>query len=218
MPSLPWGHGVGEQPSGPIKLTWRQGQPAPEGMGSYGGAAVVHGSTAYFSSRHNVYSYTVPENKWTKLPQCKNELFAIAVINDVLTTIGGNHNAATNTLLSLSGSSWEEILPPMPTNRVLPATANTPTNLVVAGGRLSRMGDEVATVEVLNIETLQWSTANSLPQVVVYPQMKTCGGCIYLANSGNEVSLCPVEDLLSEQMMALCGLDWPTFLHQTCAH
>ena len=83
-------------------------------------------------------------------------------------------------------------------SRLLPAAANTPTNLVVAGGRLSRMGDEVATVEVLNIETLQWSTASSLPQVVVYPQMTTCGGCIYLANSGNEVSLCPVEDLLSD--------------------
>ena len=78
---------------------------------------MVHGNTAYFSMYHNVYSYSVPENKWTKLPQCKYEYFAMAVINDALTTIGGKDNqwAVTNTLLSLSGSSWEEVLPPMAT-------------------------------------------------------------------------------------------------------
>ena len=47
VPTVPGGRGVGEQPSGPIKLTWIQGQPAPEGMGSPWGSAVVHGSTAY---------------------------------------------------------------------------------------------------------------------------------------------------------------------------
>ena len=53
---------------------------------------MVHGNTAYFSRRHNVYSYTVPGNKWTKLPLCKYEYFAMAVINDALTTIGGRDN------------------------------------------------------------------------------------------------------------------------------
>ena len=56
--SIPGVCKVGEQPSGPIKLTWRQGQPAPEGLSSYIGEAVVHGSTAYFSREHNVYLYT----------------------------------------------------------------------------------------------------------------------------------------------------------------
>ena len=138
-PTAQGGYGVGEQPSGPIKLTWRQGQPAPKSMGSYYGTAVVHGSTAYFSTFYDVYSYTVPENKWTELPQCEYGSFAMAVINDTLATIGGRdrQERATNTLLSLSGSSWEEVLPPMPTKRVDPAAANTPTHLVVAGGTLS---------------------------------------------------------------------------------
>ena len=199
VPTVPGGRGVGEQPSGPIKLTWRRGQPAPEVTGSLFGAAVVHGSTAYFSRDHNVYSYTVPENKWTKLPQCKYQRFAMAVINDELTTIGGrDHQGAANTLLSLSGSSWEEVLPPMPTKRVLPAAANIPTHLVVAGGSQSTYGqDPVATVEILNTETLQWSTASSLPERVASPPMTTCGGCIYLANKGNKVFSCHVEDLKS---------------------
>ena len=98
-----------------------------------------------------IYTHAVPENKWAKLPQCKYRRFAMAVINDALTTIGGwNHRlGATNTLLSLSGSSWEEVLPSMLTKRVLPAAANTPTHLVVAGG------SAVATVEILNTKTLQ---------------------------------------------------------------
>ena len=167
---------------------------------------MVHGSTAYFSKGHNVYSYTVPENKWTKLPQCKYEYFAMAVINDALTTIGGvgRYWAATNTSLSLSGGSWEEVLPPMPTNRVHPAAANTPTHLVVAGGNQY----DVATVEVLNIETLQWFTASSLPQVLPFPQMTTCGGCIYLASSDSNVFSCPVEDLLKSTNSSDGGSVW----------
>ena len=66
---------------------------------------MVHGSTAYFSSEYNVYSYTVPENKWTKLPQCKYQRFATAVINDALTTIGGGgyQIGAINTYLEAHG-------------------------------------------------------------------------------------------------------------------
>ena len=207
-PTAQGGYGAGEQPSGPIKLTWRQGQPAPEGMASIWGVAVVHGSTAYFSSRYNVYSYTVPENKWTKLPQCKYAEFAMAVINNALTTIGGlDHQwAVTNTLLSLSGSSWEEVLPPMPTKRWHPAAANTPTHLVVAGGTVSRT--QGGTVEVLNTETLQWSTASSLPEAVRLPQMTTCGGCLYLADRDSNVFSCSVEDLLKSTNSSDGGSMW----------
>ena len=170
---------------------------------------MVHGSTAYFSTFNKVYSYTVPENKWTKLPPWKRVDFAMAVINDALTTIGGlDHKCATtNNLFSLSGSSWEEVLPPMPTKREIPAAANTLTHLVVAGGSKSFAGKEpVATVEVLNTDTLQWFTASSLPQVLPSPQMTTCGGCIYLASSDNKVFSCSVEDLIKSANSSDCSV------------
>ena len=168
---------------------------------------MVHGNTAYFAYRHNVYSYTVPENKWTKLPECKYQWFAMAVINDALTTIGGRdrQRGATNTLLSLSGSSWEEVLPPMPSKRVVPAAANTPTHLVVAGGRL--IGG-IATVEVLNTETLQWSTASSLPEAVALPKLTTCDGRLYLADDKSNVFSCSVEDLLKSTNSSDGGSMW----------
>ena len=197
----------------------RRGRPPPCNLESSLGAAAVHGNTAYFSSGHNVYSYTVPENKWTELPQCKYEHFAMAVINNALTTIGGINyywpRTVTNTLLSLSGSSWEVVLPPMPTTRRHPAAANTPTHLVVAGGRLigptqyrAQAVGNIETIEVLNTETLQWSTASSLPKAVGFPQMTTCGGCLYLADDENSVFVCSVEDLLKSTNSSDGGSVW----------
>ena len=157
-----------------------------------------HGSTAYFSARYNVYKYRVPGNNWTKLPQCKYRFFSMAIVNYTLTTIGGRVRGGgnTNTLLSLSGSSWEEVLPPMPTKREFPAIASTPTRLVVAGGTRSLVRENMTTVEVLNTETLQWSTVSSLPQKAFSHQMTTCDGCIYLASSNSKVFSCSMEDLL----------------------
>ena len=175
---------------------------------------MVHGNSAYFPYGHDVYSYTVLENKWTKLQECKYEYFAMAVINDTLTTIGGEAHlgAFTNTLLSLSGRLWEEVLPPMPTKRTHPSAANTPTHLVVAGGQQSVI-DYLATVEVLNTKTFQCFTASSLPQEVGYPQMTTRGGCIYLASHDNKVFSCPVKDLLKSTNSSDGGYVWTRLAH-----
>ena len=86
-------------PTGPVKLTWRRATPAPEVMYE---AAVVHGNTAYFSQDYNVYSYTLFQDKWTKLRPCDYEDFSMAVVNNIL-TIGGTFDGTdTNTLLCFS--------------------------------------------------------------------------------------------------------------------
>ena len=113
----------------PIKFTWRLGRPAPKKMANSRGYAVVDGETgtAYFSQGFNVYVYRVTNNKWTELPQCINELFAIAVVNNLLTTIGGRNGPTrwftelitnkinSKSLLSLGYDGWKEALPPKPT-------------------------------------------------------------------------------------------------------
>ena len=194
-----------------VKLAWRRGEPAPEIMGTFSGTVVVHESTAYFSVARSVYSYTVSVDKWTKLPECKFRRFGLAVVKGKLTTIGGIMGGiiggimghiiagitgyATNSLFSLSGSSWKEVLPPMPTKRCCPAAASTPTHLVVAGGKREYISGDLSTVEVLSQETLQWSTASSFPVDVPFPQLTLCGGSFYLLNYNNLYS-CSVEDLL----------------------
>ena len=186
----------GPSSANPVKLSWRRGESAPEHMTHLSGTVVVHERTAYFSYEESVYSYTVSADKWTKLPECKFQLFGLAVVKGKLTTIGGivGMDATTNSLFSLSGSSWKEVLPPMPTKQCRPAATSTPTHLVAGGLREYPSGD-LSTVEVLSQETLQWSTASSLPEDVPYPQLTLCGGSFYLLRE-NSLYSCSVEDLL----------------------
>ena len=155
------------------------------------------GNIAYFSALYNVYSFELPD-KWTKLQQCPYKLFGLAVINEQLTAIGGMNESwnITNILLSLkhgqSGSEWEQFLPPMPTARVCPASITTPTHLIVVG-RIS--SSFLFTVEVMDIETLQWSTASGLPQVIGYPKMTLCDEHLYLTHN-NTLLFCSIEGLL----------------------
>lgn len=194
-----------------VKHIWRKTKPPPENMTSYHGKAVVHYNIAYFSYDYNVYSYQIPEHKWDKLPQLKYSKFGLAIVNHILTSIGGSSMVGsyggwfdkaakptakpTNSLLSLVVNSWREILPPMPTKRMNPVAANTPTHLVVAGGITELLESALATVEVLNTGTLQWSTARSFPQPVPQPNMTTCGENLYVANN-NKIFYCSVDELI----------------------
>ena len=165
------------------------------------GAAVAYRNIAYFSALYNVYSFELPD-KWTKLQQCPYNSFGLAVINEQLTTIGGYVGESwetTNILLSLkhgqSVSEWEQFLPPMPTARVCPASVTTPTHLIVVKGRTSLLNDSLSTVEVMDIETLQWSTASGLPQALGFPKMTLCDEHLYLTLN-NTLFFCSIEKLL----------------------
>ena len=183
-----------------MKLTWRRGTPAPEWVTD---AAVVHGNTAYFSQRHSVYEYTLSQDKWTQLQQCGYIYFSMAVVNNQLTTIGGQRGGtATNLLLCLSRSSsemkWEELLPPMPTSRAWSAAVTTPTHLIVAGGKTGLFGDALSVVETLDTNTLQWSSVSSSPKALEDPNMTLCNGQLYLSRH-SKIFSCSVEELKSSK-------------------
>lgn len=193
----------------PVMSTWRQRKTTPADFASGRGTAVAYGNTAYFSFDNNIYSLTVSDNKWTRLPPCPYQQFTMAVIDRTLTTIGGSINqdiSSTNILLSFAFivnlstgflGNWKKVLPPMPTNRVAAAAVTTATHLVVAGGHEPTLltGQNMDVVEVLDIKLLQWFTANSLPEVVAYPQITICEETIYLTDHSTVFS-CSVEDLL----------------------
>ena len=170
------------------------------------GAAVVHGNTAYFSEGYNVYSYTLSQDKWTKLKQCDYQSFSMAVINNQLTTIGGLDCIATttNTLLCLLRSSsemkWEELLPPMPTARSWSAAVTTPTHLIVAGGQTG-LGEALSVVETLDTNTLQWSSVSSSPKALRNPNMTLCNGQLYLSEH-SKIFSCSVRELLKSRKPA----------------
>ena len=168
------------------KMTWKEGKKAPRIMTR--GAAVVHGNTAYFRPHGSfkVYSYQniLGKEQWSRLQHNPNTAFSLAVIDGLLTSVGGydSRYKDTNSLLSLTGKGvrkkWSEVFPPMPTPRYHTACATTEKALVVAGGAAY---DALATVEVMDINTKQWTTVSPLPQQLGLLSVIVCGDLLYLA-------------------------------------
>ena len=175
--------------SSSIKLMWRDGGKAPRKM--YGEVATVDGSVAYFRPEdlmlRPVYAYNSATNRWPELPECPKYGFSLAVINSLLTAIGGKtpDHEVTNSLLSLTDNKWTEKLPPMPTKRQSTAVVCSGRFLVVAGGEGGRE-DKLSTVEVMDTETLQWSTASSLPHPLYQATATLSGDRVYMLGGFSE--------------------------------
>ena len=188
------------------KMRWREGKNAPEAMTR--GSAVVHGNRAYFSpGGSRVYSYQNIHGKeqWSWLPENPNVWFGLAVIDGLLTSVGGG--GPTNTLLSLTGEGerkqWSQIFPPMPTPRSIAACVTTEQALVVAGGYGA--GGHLDTVEVMNTGTKVWTEVTSLPEGCTRLTATVFGDRLYLAGGvtgfagyqpSKSVFTCSLPDLL----------------------
>ena len=197
------------------KMTWREGKKEPERMGRR--AAVVDRNTAYFTppaiNSSRVYSYQniLGNEQWSRLPDNPNTAFCLAVIDGLLTSVGGYHShyKDTNTLLSLKGKGvkkkWSVLFPPMPTSRSHTACITTEKALVVAGGRAYY--DNLATVEVMDINTKQWTTVCPLPQKLWSLSGIVCGDSLYLAGGfsggswSKSVFTCSLPDLLQPETL-----------------
>ena len=173
-----------------IKLRWRDGGRAPCDM--WGEVTAVDGGVAYFQPQgfieHSVIAYNSEDNKFAELPKCPNHGYSLAVINGLLTAIGGETptNEVTNSLISLTDSEWTEQFPPMPTKRWLTAAVCSGKSLVVAGGSTGYKC--LSTVEVMDTETLQWSTASSLPHPLREATATLCGDQIYMLGGFNQAN------------------------------
>ena len=153
-----------------------------------------------------IYSYDANSDSWSQLPDCAHKNGSIAIISGWLTTVGGGFVATDtyfNELFSLTrkGSRWTEIFPPMPTKRQCTILVCTRSMLIVAGGKGS-CRRALSTVEVMNTETHQWSTAADLPQPIHSASATVCGDQLYMLGSdklhyhSKSVYTCSVSDLL----------------------
>ena len=146
----------------------------------------------------------------SRVPQ---NIFSIAVVDEHLTAIGGKQfGSATKTLLSLpqeitgiSQQKWKEMFPPMTYSHNNPAVTTTQTPLIVVAGW--GPDEKMAAVEVLNTQTLQWSTVANLPHDLLYQAKSTiCGDRLYLGggystteDATKSVIMCEAKDLLSSR-------------------
>lgn len=176
------------------------------------GSAAMYGSVTYFGlpDDRKVLSYKSDTKKWSSLPECPTVNFTLAVVNDLVTAVGGkNPERRTSKLFSLKEKSgsliWVEHFPPMPTRRKFPAVVCSENVLVVAGG-LGKRKTTLTTVEVMNTDTLRWSTASNLTQPLSDATATVCGDRLYLVGGShqhgyytNSVLSCSLSALLQSQ-------------------
>ena len=184
-----------------IKLRWRDGGRAPEKM--VVGSCTADGHMAYFRDSYttNVHAHNASTGKWNKLPKCPHREFTLVVVNGVLTAVGGSNSSGndTNKLLSLVGEGkWVEQLPCMPTKRYWTAAVCSGKTLVVIGGI---SGVTQKTVELLDIDSLQWFIASELPHPLTQASATVCGDNLYLV--GGFAKSDPTKSVLTCSLSAL---------------
>ena len=188
------------------------------------GAAVVDGNMAYFLNWNGrAYSYS---KSWSELPECPYWNSSLAVIRGLPTAIGGRlYDQYGNTLLSIVDKKWVEHFPPMLTKRYGTAAVTTQHHLIVAGGWDG--SSHLNTVEVMDIQTLVWSTAASLPHPYSSASAAICGDQLYMLGGSNRdgstksVLTCSLTSLIQSRSETSSHLVWNSIsdapvYHSTC--
>ena len=186
-----------------VKMRWKEGRQAPCEMSSYNNYAIADDNTLYVREVNDIYAYTVSTSTLSQLPDSPTNTCPFVIINNLLTLVGGYcDGATTNQLLSLTGEgrnrTWTEVFPAMPTKRYGSTALCTGTALIVAGGVMASR-TSASTVEVMDTEMLQWSTAADLPQSLYADPGAVCGDHLYilsLSHGSNSMYTCSVSALL----------------------
>ena len=199
-------------------LMWKQSK-APEAMSR--GSVAVDANIVYCngSLSTTVHTYNVQKEVWGRVTDCSYWGSCLVIVQGMLTAVGGeSHNGLTNSLLSLTGeggdSKWSPLFPAMPTKRENTAAVYDGCSLIVAGGYDG--GNRLATVEVLDTNTRQWSTASTLLHPYSSATLEICGNRLYMLGGLDQpgyrtrsVLTCSVSELLQScQTQSLAGKLW----------
>ena len=188
-------------------LRWREAKKAPRKM-ERGPNAIVDGDMVYFTTvgTRTISAYKSTDETWDQLPKCETDWCSLAVVNNLLTTIGGESRGhkVTNQLFSLTGEgrskTWREVFQSMPTKRSSSVAVCTGQALIVAGGNNQDL-KRLRTVEVMNIDTKEWSSAADLPEPLHGASITICHNRIYIIGGWNDrgpiksVYTCTLTDL-----------------------
>ena len=197
-------------------MKWKKESKAPEEM--YRGSAAADANMAYLNGRGHttVHSYDSDTQEWRQLPDVPHTHSTLVVVHHILTMVGGLRSGrATDSLLSLTGEGkgekWLPDIPAMPTKRYCTAVVCSGRSLIVAGGEDDN--NTLATVEVLDTDTRQWSTASSLPHPLYLATISICGEKLYMLGGDDQtgratssVLSCSTPELLQScQTQSLAG-------------
>ena len=172
-----------------IKLQWKEGVKSPCKISKHFSGmvdALVDDDVVYVMEGTHVYAYSASSSTWSQLPNCTFTSCPAAIVNNLLTLIGGVcDDNIINKLFSLTKKGdtvkWTEEFPPMPTKRWGASALCIETALIVAGGQGENAEiDLLTTIEIMNKQTHHWSrTAVDLPQPAVFASLLHLGDHVY---------------------------------------
>ncbi len=140
------------------------------------------GATDRDEDKYIVMAYNTQSCQWHTLPPYSTRFFAMTTINNKLVVVGGtNRDGSESSELGEwqpDRNKWTHPFPPMPTPRMLPSVTSYKHWLVVAGGFHGVCLH--ASVEVLDVFNMQWSTGPSTPTPWMRMKSTTIGDTWYL--------------------------------------
>ena len=162
------------------------------------GSSAVHGNKAYFGGWFSkVVEYNCETEVWCEMPALPIDHSAIVCVEHILTSVGGWDygwfgESPTNKVYSLIDRKWVNHFPAMKSKRKFSVVVHANNILVVAGG-VGNDNEPVSMIEVLNIQTKQWSTASSLPIQMYQASVVTfCGDHFYIAGRSHQQDTTPM--------------------------
>ena len=160
----------------PLNLKWTPGPDMPFSMSGNIQSVIIQemmyvGGGYTTSNMYIVMTYNIISQEWSQLPQYTACFFAMTVIHNKLTLVGGrDHNDRTTNVLGVwdaDGRKWTRPYTPMATPRYYSSVVVYRQWLIVAGGWSGRnttsSGNTTSSVEVLDISSNQWYRAPSTP-------------------------------------------------------
>ena len=152
--------------------------------------SVVIGQSVYVSggraaSDHNsctVMKLDLQREEWTKLPQYSAEFFAMTLHANQLVMMGGRDPVTqkrTNQIAVFTSGRWTNPYPPMNTARSSSTAVSCNKYIIVAGGYVDR-GRFTSSVEMLDVASLRWYTAESPPDPLTELKSTLVGNTLYL--------------------------------------
>ena len=132
-----------------------------------------------------VQVYDTITAEWTTLPPSPIYHSESTLVNGQLTLIGGldaSTGEITNSTITWDEEQkqWIPRVPPMSTKRLRPCIFHCNNLMLVAGGKASDDKTLLASVDVFNMDTFQWTTSSSFKLPLPMCSMRTSISCRYL--------------------------------------
>ncbi len=176
--------------------------------------SVVIGNTVYVGGGDGKPTVMkLEQDQWTELPKYTAKQFAMTSLANRLVLVGGLEGKKyKRTLAVFESGNWTYPYPPMNIARAYSTAVSFNNHIIVAGG----IYDEryfISSVEVLDVASRRWYTAQSLPNPRSILKSTLIGSTLYLLGGWNHTG--PTKtvhhvDLNELIAKALSNLDTPT--------